>query len=76
MPTYRLTDRQGSERTLQATRVVTDDAEVRFETTLDGRWRPVFSLPANDVDSLMRRVNEVAGWRWIRARIEPVPARP
>jgi hypothetical protein len=72
MPTFRVTHLGGDIRTVQAARVVADGAVVCFETQVDGRWRSVLSIPAEQVSRLQRRINEEAGWRWIIARPMPV----
>lgn len=73
MPIYRLHSRDGTQRQIQATRVVTDGARVCFETWANGAWRSVAVIPAEQMLGLQRRINELNGtWGWIRARPEPL----
>lgn len=72
MPIFRVFQAGGEETIVQASRVVTDGANICFETQVEGRWRSVLSVPAGRVTRLQRRINEEAGWRWIIARPMPV----
>lgn len=76
MPIYRLRSRDGTQRQIQATRVVTDGVRVCFETWARGAWQSVAIVPVEQIRALQRRVNELNGtWGWIRARPEPAAGR-
>jgi hypothetical protein len=76
MPMYRVQLQDGQERTLHAARVVTDGSALRFENPAGGRWQPVLTVPADQVQHLVRRVNETHGWRGVRAKADADATRP
>ncbi|GLI03198.1 hypothetical protein [Phytohabitans aurantiacus] len=69
MATFRLKEIAADELIVEATRVVTDGANIYFEDYVDGVWRISLSVPAENVERLRRSTGER---QWIAIRPQPV----
>ncbi|MEJ3744362.1 hypothetical protein WEI85_13840 [Actinomycetes bacterium KLBMP 9797] len=69
MATYRLKEVAADELIVEATRVVSDGANIYFEDYVDGSWRVTLSLPAETVERIRLSDGES---QWFSIRPQPV----
>lgn len=67
--TFQVKEVAADELIVEATRVVTDGANIYFEDYVDGCWRISLSVPAENVERLRRSNGER---QWITIRPQPV----